>query len=166
MWVTISFGVLGISCDHLCRSVLAARSLLCLLVIFLQHETRHSRQLSSSALGPAPAPPIVMPKPVREVKRARSADNLLGDGGGGSAPNTPHRVPGGVQLVPVFPGRPPLKKSLSGNSLDPDTDGSHHQPAEVLMEQTDGTGSGKSSPSKPGLGSRPGSARGRRVTVM
>lgn len=122
--------------------------------VFSQHETRHSRQPSSGISGPAP--PVVMPKPSREVKRAKSADNLLGDGS--SAPSTPHRVHGGVQLLPVFPGVPPLKKSLSGNSLDPDTDRSH-QPA-VEVEQIDGTSSGKSSPSKSGLESRPGSAKG------
>lgn len=130
-----------------------------ILLSSLQNEQRNSQQLSGGVSSPAP--PIVLPKPTREVKRAKSADNLLSEGG--SAPSTPHRVPGGVQLVPVFPGMPPLKKSLSGNSLDPDTDGGR-QPVEV--EQTDGTFSGKSSPSKSGLGSRPGSAKGRHVTVM
>ena len=126
----------------------------------LQNEQRNSQQQLSGSVA-SPAPPIVLPKPTREVKRAKSADNLLGEAG--SAPSTPHRVPGGVQLVPVFPGLPPLKKSLSGNSLDPDTDGGR-QPVEV--EQTDGTFSGKSSPNKSGLGSRPGSAKGRHVTVV
>ena len=115
---------------------------------------------------PGPTPPLKLPKPAREVKRAKSADNLLGDED--HTPNTPHKVPGGVQLVPVFPGIPPLKKSVSGNSLGADTDGGH--PA-AETEQTDGTSSGQSSPSKSRPGSRPssrpGSAKGRFVaTVM